>query len=1146
MRNTTRFRYIAAFLFPLVAQLFVLLCGGIYAASPAVTPAVAGTVVVKPVRQSELDAARQALSSDATLNDTQKQQAQDLVRQAAEDLAQTRQASTALTRLQQRIAGAPRQITRLQRQLQWPAKTPPAIPDDTSLNQLQLQLSQQKAALSDAEDQLNQVGARLNMLRTGAKGIGDRIAEDSQHLSQIKTDLQASAADTPPALRQAQHLALRARHALRSREREQLQLQLGNLNLLTTLAQARHDLLTAQVAAGRKHQSALIAAIQERRERQARAAVKRAEALQTQAADLPPALQQIAAANARYRKELQTLVASGQDLDQRIQQTQRQARSVTAQFERSRQRVESIGLTQAVGRMLRRRLATLPSGAGLNFGADRETERMDQATERQIEIEDLQQDLGEPDDSVDRVMRQLPRTLSTRQRKHLRKEAVKLAQARQQALNELNTRYGQTIGKLAQLRLARQQLATQATLFADFIDKQLVWIPGSGLSPLTDPASWKDIVHWIDAPARWRALFDDLGRLMARHSFEMGLLLAVITLLLLSRRHADRRLAAIGRDTRRIRNDSFWLTLEALWITLALAAPLALLLVAPALQLLHQGSGHAFTLAMAGATLNVGIMVGVIQLLRALCREEGLGQRHLQWPTPMRKSLLRETRWVLPTILLPGLVVGATYHGSTPESVQTLGQIAFIVLMAIIAVAVVRLFGGRSSISHFLREHRPDGWLTRSQFLWYPLLLLLPLALAVTTLANHYFAALAFAVRLRMTIWLVLGLLLVRDLLLRWFYITERRLLLSEAIRRREAAEQDNSEPVVEGDSGPQDRVEDQQPDYSQLSDQSRRLVQATFAFGALFGVWSIWVDLVPLLGFLNQVALPFHAERLVDGVAKQTPVTLADLLMALFLLLVVIIAARNLPGLLEMVLLRRLPLTPGSRFAITSLSQYLIVGIGVFAAFAAIGLQWSSIQWLVAALGVGVGFGLQEIVANFISGVILLFEQPIRVGDVVTVDDTTGTVTRLRIRATTITNWDRQELLVPNKEFITGRVLNWTLSSDINRRIISVGVAYGSDVARAMKLMIEAAREHPEVLEDPPPFASFEAFGDNALTLRLRAYMSNMDRRLGITSELYQGIYKRFNEAGIVIAFPQLDLHLDPGVSASTGDGDDKVGAAH
>jgi len=231
----------------------------------------------------------------------------------------------------------------------------------------------------------------------------------------------------------------------------------------------------------------------------------------------------------------------------------------------------------------------------------------------------------------------------------------------------------------------------------------------------------------------------------------------------------------------------------------------------------------------------------------------------------------------------------------------------------------------------------------------------------------------------------------------------------------------------------------------------------------------------------------------------------------------------------MEMVLLRRLPLTPGSRFAITSLSQYLIVGIGLFAAFGAIGLQWSSIQWLVAAIGVGVGFGLQEIVANFISGVILLFEQPIRVGDVVTVADTTGTVTRLRIRATTITNWDRQELLVPNKEFITGRVLNWTLSSDINRRILTVGVAYGSDVARAMKLMTEVARAHPEVLDDPPPFASFEEFGDSSLTLRLRAYMGSMDRRLGITSELYQGIYQRFAEAGIVIAFPQLDLHLDP-----------------
>ena len=160
-------------------------------------------------------------------------------------------------------------------------------------------------------------------------------------------------------------------------------------------------------------------------------------------------------------------------------------------------------------------------------------------------------------------------------------------------------------------------------------------------------------------------------------------------------------------------------------------------------------------------------------------------------------------------------------------------------------------------------------------------------------------------------------------------------------------------------------------------------------------------------------------------------------------------------------------------------MSKYSIAAIGALAALSIIGARWSQVQWLAAALSVGIGFGLQEIVANFISGIIILFERPIRVGDVVTVGDTSGTVTRIQIRATTIRNWDRQELLVPNKEFITGRLLNWSLSDETTRIKVPVGVAYGSDVQRAMALMDEAAREHKKVLEEPPPSVVFDCFGD-------------------------------------------------------------------
>jgi potassium efflux system protein len=192
------------------------------------------------------------------------------------------------------------------------------------------------------------------------------------------------------------------------------------------------------------------------------------------------------------------------------------------------------------------------------------------------------------------------------------------------------------------------------------------------------------------------------------------------------------------------------------------------------------------------------------------------------------------------------------------------------------------------------------------------------------------------------------------------------------------------------------------------------------------------------------------------------------------------------------------------------------------------LGGSWGQIQWAVAALSVGIGFGLQEIVANFICGLIILFEQPIRVGDTITVGDVSGKVTRINMRATTVRDFDRRELLVPNKEFITNQLLNWSLSDQVTRRILEVGVAYGTDMDKAMAIVRDVALEHPLVLVDPESIITFEEFGDNSLLISLRFFLDQLEQRIIISSDLRLEINRRFNEAGIVVAFPQRDIHFD------------------
>jgi potassium efflux system protein len=312
--------------------------------------------------------------------------------------------------------------------------------------------------------------------------------------------------------------------------------------------------------------------------------------------------------------------------------------------------------------------------------------------------------------------------------------------------------------------------------------------------------------------------------------------------------------------------------------------------------------------------------------------------------------------------------------------------------------------------------------------------------------------------------------------------------------------------------------------DPGALARQTQTMVRWLVAILAAVAVFQIWVDVLPALGVLRRVTL--WSTTGADG--QSVPVTLADALASVFVVLAAAAAARNLPALLELFVLQRLRMQQGERHAVTTLARYFIVGIGIVLAFSAIGVGWSKVQWLVAAISVGLGFGLQEIFANFVSGLILLVERPIRVGDIVQIGETTGRVTQIRIRATTVMDWERKELIVPNREFVTGHFVNWTLTDGIVRRSIKLGVAYGSDTGKALQLLMECAGRSPAVLVDPRPEALFTGFGDSTLDLELRIFVDQNALDMKQISALLADIDATFRAAGLELAFPQRDVNID------------------
>lgn len=255
--------------------------------------------------------------------------------------------------------------------------------------------------------------------------------------------------------------------------------------------------------------------------------------------------------------------------------------------------------------------------------------------------------------------------------------------------------------------------------------------------------------------------------------------------------------------------------------------------------------------------------------------------------------------------------------------------------------------------------------------------------------------------------------------------------------------------------------------------------------------------------------------------------ITPGSILLVVFALYATFLASRGINAFLIQEVLPRYRVERGVQESITRLVHYGIISIGFLILMKLIGFKFGDIAIIGGALGVGIGFGLKEIVNNFVSGLILLFERPVKVGDVIVVGQDMGEVMSLGLRATTVQTFDNAEIVIPNAELITLPVTNWTLATKSVRVRVPVGVAYGTDLESVLKILLSCAERNPSVLTQPPAKALFLAFGSSSLDFELRVWISDFNDKLRVLSELNLDIDSEFHEAGIEIPFPQSDLHL-------------------
>ena len=299
-------------------------------------------------------------------------------------------------------------------------------------------------------------------------------------------------------------------------------------------------------------------------------------------------------------------------------------------------------------------------------------------------------------------------------------------------------------------------------------------------------------------------------------------------------------------------------------------------------------------------------------------------------------------------------------------------------------------------------------------------------------------------------------------------------------------------------------------------------------------------VLLLLLIWGVPQTTLGLWVSEFLDGLRiGEFTISPGDIFIAIVVLVAALFVTRLLRRILTDRILPRTRLDPGVRFSISAAASYAGVALAILLSISALGLDLSNLAIIAGALSVGIGFGLQNVVNNFVSGILLLIERPIKVGDWVIVGNHEGTVRRISVRSTEIETFDRSEVIVPNSDLISSPVTNWTHKTRMARLKVKVGVAYGSDTRKVHDIMLDLAKNHDRVASYPAPYVLFMGFGDSSLDFELRVYVQDVDYFLSVPSDLNFAIDEAFREEGIEIPFPQRDVHIKEQQRKDEGEGD-------
>src|SRR5574337_772653 len=1070
--------------------LFTLLCGmAIVLVIPAYAPQsgpreVAASTHLSTDAPGSLDvAAVQAQIAVVGARDDIPVQERDLalkrLREAAARLEAAEAARKAAEDFAAALQSAPKTIAALDAEAAAVPAEPAPDASDVDPVQMQLQLASLQAEAVSLRSKQRNLGEALRNMANRPEQAHAELTDLHRQLEQLQAALPANAS---PLLIEVGNLLDEATHQELSARIDKIEQELLSLPMRESIATAQRDLTRRRIAQVDAAIAVLNTRIDAQRKHEAENQAAQADEFARRLAGQPTALQDYASQTAGIRAALKHLT-------ERVDHTRSVQQSLQAQHDEvaeARGNAEQILAIDRIGdesgRMLRSLQGSLPAR---NVLESRIANRRDAIVDARVKQLQISQELRglQPEDAAAR--RYLTDNAVADTGPNLALMTI-LVESRRVALADLDRAQGQLISVLSEANALDSELMQDAGQLRSLLDERLLWLPSAeplGMHWLQQLGTG---VAWLVAPSHWSGVPQALVlTLRSRWPQTLGLLAAIIALFA-ARRRLVASLEGLARHVGS-RRDNFSFTLQACVATLLLALAWPLATGTAGWMLRASTTSGAFANALGRGLLGVALVWFMLGIFIEMCRAHGVFIAHFGWSAQRTARLARSLA---------------------------------------LALFLHRAFRPRRSALPV--RLRPSGWAARTRGVWSRALVAIPLLLAGLAATGYYATARELQGRLFTSGWIILAVGIVFFVAMRGVLVASRHTAWRQLDERRAESFAEATEKTDGGAGRDALEQQNQKPEIDAIavSRQTRALLRAASGVVLAVLLWSIWSGLIPALSVFNNIALWSHVVG-TSGGDRVAVVTLGDLLLSLLILILTTIAARNLPGFLELTLLQRLRIDAGTRYAISTIGRYIIFGVGLVMAFSPIGADWSELKWLVAALGVGLGFGLQEIVANFISGLIILFERPVRVVDLVSIGPTTGTVSRIRIRAITITDFDNFEVIVPNKAFITETVQNWSLTNEVTRLLIVVRVTYGSDVERTQQIMLNVATANPHVLAAPAPSAYFLRFGENALEFELRAYVGAIDRRLSTRHALHVALNAALAEAGIEVLFPQRDLQV-------------------